>query len=452
MPVPESPPAKSTAQRINRILPAVTVITAAVVLGIRFFTFISDYAVNVLFYDQWDFLSLFFKGTPGLGELFLYQHGPHREGLGLVVDRFLYPATDWNTRAESFLIGGCVFAAALVALLLKYRLFGRLSYGDVAIPLIFLTTAQYETFIGTPNAAYSGIPLLLILCYCLALTSPRYQVRYALCLVLNFFLIFTGFGVFMGPVTVGLFALECYRRVRGLSQIPLGATLIALLLAVASMGAFFLNYRFQPAVACFVFPDPHLLAYPRFLAAMSARYFGVATSLRLSAIVGIPLVLCAAGVFSALVWRLIRKRNPGKSDLIATILLAYSILFAVDTAIGRVCLGPAAALAPRYATLLIPGVTAIYFYLQTIPLAGIRRAITTTFILLLIPGCLSVDSGADWYADGKRAWVDCYLRTENVSECDKSAGFVIHPYPDQTGLKEKLDYLKARQLNLFSPQ
>src|SRR5580692_1317619 len=164
------------AQRLNRVLPAVTVITAFVVLGIRFFTFISDYAVNVLFYDQWDFLSLFFKDNPGLGQLFLYQHGPHREGLGLVVDSFLYPATRWNTRAESFFIGGCIFAAALVALLLKYRLFGRLSYADVAIPLIFLTMAQYEGIIGIPNAAYGGLPLLLILCYCLALTAHRYQV------------------------------------------------------------------------------------------------------------------------------------------------------------------------------------------------------------------------------------------------------------------------------------
>ena len=440
------------AQRLNRLLPALTVITAVVVLGIRFFTFISDYAVNVLFYDQWDFLSLFFKGNPGPGQLFLYQHGPHREGLGLIVDSFLYPATSWNTRAESFFIGACIFAAALVALLLKYRLFGRLSYGDIAIPLIFLTTAQYETFIGTPNAAYSGIPLLLILCYCLALTAQRYQVRYSLCLLLNFFVIFTGFGVFLGPVTIAMFALQCYRRLRGASEIPLGASLTALLLAIASMGAFFLNYRFEPAVACFVFPDPHPLAYPHFLAVMAARFFGVANSLSLAAIVGIPLVLCAAAIFAVLLSKLLSKANLGNIHLIAAILLAFSILFAVDTAIGRVCLGTAAALAPRYATLLIPGVTGIYFYLQTLSPDGIRRGITSIFILLLIPGCLSIDSGADWYADGKRAWVECYLRTENISECDKSAGFVIHPYPDQTGLKEKLDYLKARQLNLFSPQ
>ena len=185
---------------------------------------------------------------------------------------------------------------------------------------------------------------------------------------------------------------------------------------------------------------------------MAARFFGAVTSFSLAATVGIPIVLCAAGIFAVLARKLVSKESLGNIQLIAAVLLAFSILFAADTAVGRVCLGSVAALAPRYATLLIPGVTAIYFYLQTLSPAGIRRWITSILILLLIPGCLSVDGGADWYADGKRAWVECYLRTENISECDKSAGFVIHPYPDQTHLKDKLDYLKAHRLNLFSPQ
>lgn len=440
------------AQRLNRVLPALTALAAVVALGIRFFTFISDYAVNVLFYDQWDFLSPLFKDKAGLWQLFDYQHGPHREGLGLIADSFLYPATQWNSRAESFLIGGCIFAATLVALLLKYRLFGKFSYTDVAIPLIFLTTAQHEALTGIPNAAYGGIPVLLILCYCLALTARRYQVRYGLCLLLNFFLIFTGFGIFMGPVTVGLFALECYRRVRNASEIPIGASLVALLVAIASMAAFFVNYKFEPAVSCFVFPDPHPLAYPHFLASMAARFFGVDRSFRLAAIVGIPLVLCAGGIFVFLAWKLVSKGKPGDVHLVAAILLAFSMIFAVDTAIGRACLGSAAAFAPRYATLLIPGVTGVYLYLRTVSPDGIRRGISLIFVLMVIPGCFDADSGADWYTDGKRAWVECYLRTENISECDKSADFVIYPSPDQTGLKAKLDYLKAHRLNLFSPQ
>jgi hypothetical protein len=47
---------------------------------------ISDYSVNVLFQDQWDFLNPLFDGNAGVVnprvKLFLFQHGPHREGLG----------------------------------------------------------------------------------------------------------------------------------------------------------------------------------------------------------------------------------------------------------------------------------------------------------------------------------------------------------------------------------
>ena len=198
----------------------------------------------------------------------------------------------------------------------------------------------------------------------------------------------------------------------GESDIPLRASLLALLIAVASMGAFFLNYRFEPAVSCFVFPDPHPLAYPRFLAVMTARFFGATASVPLATAVGIPLILCAAGAFVILAHQLLRGQKTGNIQLISAVLLAFSILFAVDTAKDEeFCLGFAAARAPRYGTLLIPGVTGFYFYLRTIS-AGIRRAMVAVFILLLLPGCLIVDGGPAWFAEGKRAWAACYLLTE----------------------------------------
>lgn len=426
-------------------------IAVALLLGIRFFKVISDYSVNVLFFDQWDFLGPLFAGHAGLGELFFHQHGPHREGLGLIADRFLYPLTAWNTRADSFLIAGCVFAAMLLALLLKYRLFGGLSYGDVAIPLIFLTLAQFETFIGTPNAAYSGIPLLLTMLYCLALLVRRYQTRYALCLLVNLLLIYTGFGLFMGIVTIGVFAVECYWRLRSVSEIPLPASIAAMLVACASLGSFFVHYTFQSAVACFEFPYHSLRAYPLFVALMVSRFFGLMTPVRAAEAVGALGILLAAAILFGLAWRLVRGRRFENVDLITAVLLAFSILFAVNTAMGRVCLGlPTAAWPPRYATLLIPGVTAFYFWLQRLGSTDIRRTLTGIFIVVLLPGSVSIEPGLAWFATGKQAWVACYLANENISGCDKSAGFVVYPDPERTRLKEKLNYLKAHHLNLYA--
>jgi hypothetical protein len=67
------------------------------------------------------------------------------------------------------------------------------------MPLIFLNLMQYESLIGTPNPAYRAIPLLLILLYC-PITPARKFFWYSFCLI------YTGFGLFMGLVTIGVFA------------------------------------------------------------------------------------------------------------------------------------------------------------------------------------------------------------------------------------------------------
>jgi len=437
---------------IRHYLPVLTVMMVAAGAGIQFFGFISDYAVNVLFYDQWDVLDPLFQGKTGLGYLFFYQHGMDRQGLGLIADSILYPLTNWNARAEAFLVGGCIFAAMLLALLLKYRLFGKISYGDVAIPLIFLTVGQYETFVGSPNVAYSGLPLLLMMLYCHALLIRQYQLRYALCLALNYLLVYSSKGVFMGIVTLLLFGLECFKRFRRGGEIPGWAPVAGLLVAGASLGSFFYRYKFETGVDCFVFPYPRLVAYPRFLALMAARFFDLAQPFRLAEVGGLLLLVCVAAIFADLGMRLIRGKALGDVQLIAGILLTFTALFAINTAVGRVCLEGDAAQATRYVTLLIPGVLGGYLYLQTIPREGVRRSLTLVFVLCLLPGCLIVDEGPGTFADGKRGWVECYLRTGEIIACERAVNYLIYPDPEQTRMREKLAYLKAHRLNLFAPQ
>ncbi len=421
------------------------------VLAYRTFEVIRLYSVNILFFDQWDFLGPLFSGETSLASLFLYQHGPHREGLGLVADRAIYPLTRWNARAESFLIGACVFAAMALALLLKRKLFGRFSFGDVAIPMMFLTLTQYETFIGTPNAAYSGLPLLLIMLYCLALLHPNYRFRYALCLVLNFLLIYTGFGLFMGLITSAVFALECYWWLRSDSVVPFGASFAALGVAVLSFASFFAHYTFTTATGCFDLPWNNWLEYPWFMALMIGRFFDFVIPGALSTPTAVLGILCAGMGASWLAFRLVRGKRFRAPELIAGILVAFSTVFAINTAIGRACLDlPQAAWASRYVTLLIPGVLGVYFYLQSLPWPDVRRILVGALTLLLVPGCLFLYAEAGWFAAGKRAWMVCYLRSENIAACDRSTRFPVHPHPEETGLKEKLDYLKKRRLSFFA--
>ena len=51
---------------------------------------------------------------------------------------------------------------------------------------------------------------------------------------------------------------------------------------------------------------------------------------------------------------------------------------------------------------------------------------------------------------GKRSWVACYLDRADITECDRSTGFQMHPEPVRTGMPEKLEYLRRNSLGIFS--
>jgi hypothetical protein len=420
------------------------------ILGFRFFDLINAFAVNVFFFDQWDFLAPFFEGDATFTRLFLAEPTPFREGLGLIVDKYLYAATDWNVRAEGFLIAACVFIAMLLALVLKRRLFGKLSLGDAIIPMIFLTLGQYETFIGTPNPSYSGIPLILILLYCLSQLQRRYPLRFALCLVLNFFLVYTGYGLLMGPITLCIFAMECYWSLRRISEVPLASSITALAIAAATLGSFFIHYRFFGGVSCFVFPYPHLSAYPRFVALMVAQFVNITAPSTLALAVGAVGLLIATAILAVSVRSLVKGRRLEPLQIVSGVLIAYSLLFAANAAVGRVCIGPAAASASRYVTQMIPGALGIYLFVQSLSRSQVRQFSLVVLTALLIRGCLFVSPGMLWYTNGKRAWVNCYVLTEDIAHCDQATNFQIHPRPEETKLKQKLDYLKEHHLNLFA--
>jgi len=424
-------------------------VAATLAITFRYFHFIAGNAVNVLFYDQWDFLNPFFGVRLGAVKLFLAQHGPHREGLGLIADWILYPLTRWNTRAEAFMIGGFILTAMAVALWIKQRLFGRLGYCDLAIPLMFLSLRQFETLIGTPNPAYSAIPLLLVMLYCLALIQPRQPRRLSLLLVLNIQLIYTGMGIFMGVVTIAVFGLECYVQFRSKSKVNVALPIIGIGVSAASLLSFFAGYRFRPAVDCFEFPNRDWTAYPKFVSVMLANFLAQIGPLSWMTWAGGCILLLALAILALAVTQVIRNGATGNIHFVVAVLMANSLLFCANAAVGRVCLGPGAALASRYSTMVVPLFLGMYLFFNTVPMEKIQRLVAATFVIMLVPGTVRYPAGAHWFANGKRAWAACYVRMESVADCDRATSFKIYPNPERTNLKRKLDYLKEHKLNLF---
>jgi hypothetical protein len=438
---------------LRSLSPAFTVAIAVTVIGSRFFLLMWKYSVNVLLWDQWDLYGAFFRGNPGVVQLFTWQHGPHREGLGLIPDRFLFPLTRWNLRIDSLIIAICIFAAMLLALMLKRKLFGPLSHFDVAIPLLFLTLNQAETLIGAQNPAYAGFPLLLIILYCHALLLTNRLFKYGFVLLLNFLLIFTGFGFFMGPITLGVFALESYRSARRWTSVPLGLPLTGLFVAAVSLGSFFIHYRFWPAVDCFAWPNHHVWSYPWFVAIVFSRFVIGIKGLTVATMVGIPIALAAITLTGVYLWRLLADETAGGRQWIPLILLSYSLLFAANCAIGRVCLGlPLGAQSARYVSLMIPAFLAMYFWLLSLAPGIKRTAALVIFTVAIAPMSLYKSQQFVWYAGIKHYWSKCYLRHENIQYCNEAVGIPL--YPDigsgRAAFEQKLDFLKRQHLNFFA--
>lgn len=431
--------------------PSVFLLCISVLLGGRLFLLIRRYAVNVLFWDQWDFYDAFFQNRSLLA-IFFWQHGPHRQGIGFVFEKVVADATGWNSKTEAYAIGAVMCLALLVAIYLKGRLFGSLWYWDAAIPLMFFTPVQFEIWAGTLNPSHGSFPLLLAVAYCVSWTLGDNRVKYAAILLINFFLIHTGFGLFMGFITPVLLLQDCHQTLQRRQTSQLVYSFSALFLSLVSVSSFFMWYTLHPG--CFQFLNPNLLAYPSFIGVMFANYFGIKGHDFTTALLGMGLFVLATVVFLYHARILLKEGVSSRHvSLVVTILVGYSLLFSLTTAVGRVCLGIEAGQSSRYMPYLIPAWLGLYFHLLSLPKDRLRIILLAAYLVALIAGSFPMrqtDTNiAEWLSNGKRSWAACYLKSENIEQCDASTGFKIYPRADATRLKEKLDYLKQHKLNLY---
>jgi hypothetical protein len=421
-------------------------------LILRLFSFISRYAVNILFYDQWSFYSPLFDHK-NLWQLFSWQHGPHREGIGLVVTALLANATHWNSRADALASGVILSLALLCAFVLKWRLFGSLTFADVTIPFIFLTLFQYEALVVVPNLSYGVFPVLLVMMYCMVLLVKNHMVRYLTIFVLNFLLIYTGFGVFMGLLTMCLLLIDIFQSRHHKKDLPV--PFIAFVVVLVSNLSFLISYHFDPAIPNFSFSVPYLFQYPLFVSMMLSAYWGwhaIIIGQPISIVAGtfILLILVAVLVFHG---RRFFKEGLyfDRISLIVVILIGYSLIFCIFTAVGRTPLGLQQAQVSRYLTLLIPAFLALYFHLYTIRNVKLRQLFLLVYLLMSIVGSLPIrmiDTLPLKNYNDKKNWKACYLQYEDVDRCDQLTRFQIFPVNNDE-LHNKLSYLKEWHLNLF---
>ncbi len=417
-------------------------------LSWRLLHFIHRNAVNLLFMDQWDFYGGLFHSR-GTWDLFRWQHGPHRMGLGLLIIRAVAAWSQWDARADAMAIGIVTVFSAGVALEIKRRLAGGLDYWDALIPMLFLTLRQWSIFLNVPDIAHGALPLLLVMVYgwCLLVANPH--VKYAAVLAINFVAIHTGFGFFLGVVTPLVIAVELAVRIRERrSGIPwLWACFV---IALVSLAFFFVGFQFHGTQSV-RFARPQPVRYAAFVLLMLSKLFTLrspnSAALLVGLVVAIGLALTLRGALRSL-----SSADLGPRLLLFTF-VTFTIVFAVNCAVGRLHLGVAAGRIPRYVPSVIPGLFALYLAIRADRSEQRRQLCTWVFAVLLtvteVIGLAQERPAIAAVLHNKTAWRACYLARHNIAACDDATGFRLHPNGEHTQLQWKLDYLEAHHLNLF---
>ena len=426
------------------------VASASILLAVRMFRMVDLYAVNIFFCDQWAFNDATLFQKHSWLEIFRWQYGPHRQGLGGVLLKLYEPFIQWNSREDAFVIAGIIVCACLAALWLKYRLFGSIGYSDVIIPLLFFTPVQFDALIvDGVNPSHGPLPLLLAVLYCLAWTIPKQFWKHATVLLLNLALIYTGFGLFMGLITPVLLGIEFYHHRKRL-------VLISLAIAIISIGSFFIDYRNVPAVACFSPRLQNPLQYILFVGFMFSSFVNIFPRAPLvvpAMIVGIGLLILILLTEGNMFRKLLRDKAEGRS-LIVFALLGYSLVFCFATSYGRICMGLASGQASRYMIYLILAFLGLYLAALSVTANVKSRAFVSVALLLALLSSIPFHTQAQRSLSSKsqqrRTWKECYLSTHNIEQCDVRSGSFIYLTPEPPDLKSKLDFLERNHLNLFS--
>jgi hypothetical protein len=437
----------------NKILLSLSALVF-LLLVVRLLLFTDVYAVNMIFFDEWAFFDPLFRHG-SLWEAFDYQHGPHRMGIGALISNALMEMSGWNTRWNSFAVAITMIFSAGMGVALCIRAGCRPWLSMLFCAVVFLNLRQYEALVGAVNLSHGALPeaLLLMICLCWWI---RHAFLRSLCLaILTWIMIFTGFGLFAGLVVPAVIAIQGWVEWRQGSRSSLPLHLLALLLIASGWFCFARGYVFQPAVAGFHFPHERPWEYFPFIGLMIAYGVGLSGLGAFSWIMGLLLfvAMVSIGLWASI--RLLKATGCEMINQVMVTLTGFTVLFCINAAVGRICLGWDGALASRYIPLMMPGLLGLWIALTQVEISRVwKKAAQSVILIVAALGMLNLHprvwKDMLWYHDGKLAWRTAYLETRNEKKANELSHFQI--YPAEGVITEKMMYLEKNRLNLFSEQ
>jgi hypothetical protein len=300
-------------------------------LSVRLLRFVNQFAVNVLFLDQWAFYNPLFAGS-GWWAIVRVQCGPIREGAGFLISAALAWFTRWNMVIESQSLALELIAGTVLLVVLKHRLAGRIDYFDAAIPIACLSLLHYQTIVVTPNPAHSTFPFFLLCLTGISLTYPRSEWRLAIEAVLTILLLFSGFSILAVPPMLALILWTgTWAWRRGAARLAVACLLSALTIGVG-LASFAHGYVLNPAIGRWV-PAPRPWLYLVFVSQMQRNVFWPGWRLGGAAVgwILLALLVCAvAGHFRRIA---IDRDRWCPENVVGFLFTSFTLLYCLATAV-----------------------------------------------------------------------------------------------------------------------
>ena len=427
--------------RYQWILPLVTFVFCAV----RLWNFARRYAVNVFVGDQWFYHepTLFHRLSPW--RIFRWESNPWRQGLGGLMAAWLEPVFRWNSRVESFLALMLIIGACALALWLKVRLCGRLQAWDAVIPLLLLSPAEHESFLGVTHFSHGPLPFVLLMLIGLSFTIDRASLRYCLMSVLTMLSISTGPGFIAGLVVPPILAAG-WRRADKRTRFCLVGSLGLIAAAWILFLYGYSNVNSGCPAQADRFQTHNPVYYALFSAFMLATAAGCPANYYLISATGLGF-----GLLTVFLYALVRTKVAPPKQAVPALLIGFSLCFVVTTALGRMCLGLGPALGSRYVIYVAPGFLGLYLLALSAPVKIRARHLAALAVLAALGPGVAHKAEVDEmlkFSEHRSAWKNCYLSKHDLRACNAQTGATVLTYPDD--IQAKLNFLEEHHLNLFA--
>ena len=410
------------------------------------FNYIFRFAVDVPYWDAWQFVPLlgeFYEGKLPLG-LLTQQHNEHRIVLPRLLMLLLARLTDYDTSAEMYASWLMLCATVVVYFSVHTRAFGTYFSSVVAfapIPWVVLTLRQYENLLWGWQIQVALAALLLVVTLFFIERSLAQPWRFVLALLTAAGCTFSfGSGLVVWPT--GVIQLLLLAR-RGMSaprrNLVIGAWILG---GTGCLALYFWGYQAPSGHPPFLRPFQDPLAFFVALCAVLGNPFtGNAT---LAPIIGaVTLASLIAVLLLAVGGRLDWQKAP-----LAIPLITSSLFAALLMVIGRGRFGIPELTISRYVTLVVP--CFVGAHMATLAIADRRSRLFLGAAIAFLAGMAVFASFDSTYSAGRerRAIMLAYRRTlldyRSAPDSDLTGLFI-----DPLLVRKGADVLQTYRLSAF---